>query len=861
VIPGDPWSERLRKKLPKLLGSDLPATQGGCWILADAMADAWGGELGIVWGGVYEASSGDQAHHVYVELAPDVLVDGEGVHTAEEMAEKADGWEETYGVWLGPFDPFALMAVSTPPPFEGKRKKKLVKALRKLGPPTRVRRNPHDPLGLAGLEEYGAVFRTGQPVTFAFQRNTVSAPHGGGEFQQDLEPAGRFLVTDHDPSYPPLPGWEKGSVSFASPLVLWHSVDPPGSVSYDERSWKARLAGHYGATGAELSAALMADGYDGIVTVQLVRNQAYTGEIVDLGWGRERGWFNNPVEPRTGRRPLYRGVSPWEMQRVLDTGQVYGAGGADFREDCQTFFAEELEDAIHHGSMYWRYFVWHHPLFLEGKAPIERLRKIKHDLYEIQQGLAWPDPAYIRVAKVAEKVGGLLSKLEGRLSKAAWDASKTAFRRSGKLDADSYVIELAGVEGGMRYTGADNLGGQGFSEVCFPPGHPIPLKDARVHFVKDSAFTGAVRDPLAPDPWHRQHTGRDVFWKKVAIPKVSLRRLQQARDYVLKHQPKIEKLAHEAYALMSTEQNPVYGNPPSALQRVRRAIGRGRDCYPGAEVVYHANGGKRAGLTPMQQRHEGVSHWWVRGPGGEVLDPAAAQFRSPVPYERGRGRGFLTKRPSRRARQLARRAKVKLNSPDRRLRQLERAASMGDPYARSRLHRERIRATGLVPETHRIATGAVEGVLTPAGEVLCIKCTDWGKPSESYYVPRMANARCSRCGVAVHLPADPGQIAWGPTNAAAVAFQQLQNELRVVHGLKLDMVDSAGLILLGYPPDSSIVIAVHLEAIDGPRVRWYAEARLEEDYLDNAVADEFEGTLRETAPAIAAFFKRAIATL
>jgi hypothetical protein len=513
VIPGDPWSKRLQRIVRELLGPDLPPTEGGCWIVADAMQTAWGGELAVVWGGTYDMHADDMAHHVYVALAPDVLVDGEGVHTAEAMEEKADAWDVTYGVWLGHFDPYALMAVSTPPPFEGERKDRLVAALRQLGTPPVARQNPR--------------------------------------------------------------------------------------------------------------------------------------------------------EERTGRRPLYRGVSPWEMQQILDTGEVYGAGGADFREDCQTFFAEELEDAIHHGSMYWRYFVWHHPLFREGVAPINRLRKIKQDLYEIRQGLDWFHPDHDRVVRISDKVGALLSKLEGRLSRAAWAASGTAFKRSGALDADSYVIELAGVEGGVRYTGRDNLGGQGLSEVCFPPGRRIPLENARVHFVKDSTLTGAVRDPRAPDPWHLRNTGREVYWRKIAIPKVSLRRLAQARDYVLKHKPRIEKLSHEAYALMSTDQNPRYGrNPPRArraLKKVRRAVGEGRLCYPSAEVVYHAGGGKRAGLTPMQQRHEGASHWWVRGPDGEVYDPAAAQFRTRVPYEEGRGRGFLTKRPSRRARVLGRMAGVRVN--------------------------------------------------------------------------------------------------------------------------------------------------------------------------------------------------------
>jgi hypothetical protein len=134
-------------------------------------------------------------------------------------------------------------------------------------------------------------------------------------------------------------------------------------------------------------------------------------------------------------------------------------------------------------------------------------------------------------------------------------------------------------------------------------------------------------------------------------------------------------------------------NPPKAtraLSRVRKVVGRSRSCYPAAEVVYHAGGGRRAGLTPIQQRHQGRSHWWVRGPGGEVLDPAADQFSRPVPYERGKGKGFLTKKPSKRARALARRAGVRLN-PDVDLRMLERRAATGDSDAAAALERARER--------------------------------------------------------------------------------------------------------------------------------------------------------------------------
>lgn len=73
-------------------------------------------------------------------------------------------------------------------------------------------------------------------------------------------------------------------------------------------------------------------------------------------------------------------------------------------------------------------------------------------------------------------------------------------------------------------------------------------------------------------------------------------------------------------------------------------------CYVACEALYSLLGGEAAGYTPMCQKHEGGPHWWLRGPSGEVIDPTAAQFSSLVPYELGRGKGFLTREPSRRAR-------------------------------------------------------------------------------------------------------------------------------------------------------------------------------------------------------------------
>ena len=90
------------------------------------------------------------------------------------------------------------------------------------------------------------------------------------------------------------------------------------------------------------------------------------------------------------------------------------------------------------------------------------------------------------------------------------------------------------------------------------------------------------------------------------------------------------------------------------------------NCYVTCEALYHLLGGKKMGYKPMTVRHEGDVHWFlvrdvvVNGmlPVGDsreariVIDPTASQFKTPVPYHRARGRGFLTKEPSMRARQL-----------------------------------------------------------------------------------------------------------------------------------------------------------------------------------------------------------------
>ncbi len=72
-------------------------------------------------------------------------------------------------------------------------------------------------------------------------------------------------------------------------------------------------------------------------------------------------------------------------------------------------------------------------------------------------------------------------------------------------------------------------------------------------------------------------------------------------------------------------------------------------CYVASEAIYHLLGGKKAGYVPQFIRHEGQPHWFLRSPDGRVIDPTRDQFKTPVPYDKGKGKGFLTAQPSKRA--------------------------------------------------------------------------------------------------------------------------------------------------------------------------------------------------------------------
>jgi hypothetical protein len=140
---------------------------------------------------------------------------------------------------------------------------------------------------ISTVKEQGKRFETGRRVCFRFLRNTVSSPPVGKTFQQDLEPAGMFLLHAPRGRLRPPPGWITGECCFDSPLVVPLNSDPSAPI-YNETSWKAQLARQFKAKGKRLSQKLRDAGYDAVVTTTLdsTGKPIDTREIVALVGGK-----------------------------------------------------------------------------------------------------------------------------------------------------------------------------------------------------------------------------------------------------------------------------------------------------------------------------------------------------------------------------------------------------------------------------------------------------------------------------------------------------------------------------------------------------------------------------------------------
>ena len=81
-------------------------------------------------------------------------------------------------------------------------------------------------------------------------------------------------------------------------------------------------------------------------------------------------------------------------------------------------------------------------------------------------------------------------------------------------------------------------------------------------------------------------------------------------------------------------------------------------CYVASEALFHVLKGLGYTVKPMFIRHEGEPHWYLQVDGVGVVDPTAGQFTSAPDYSAGRGRGFLTTEPSKRAETLLQRVRT-----------------------------------------------------------------------------------------------------------------------------------------------------------------------------------------------------------
>ena len=137
-------------------------------------------------------------------------------------------------------------------------------------------------------------------TTIDYLHNTQRAPDLGGQYGQDIEPHGRYLI-EGKPHEGLDSRWEHGQVTFHNPLHVEYS------------GWKRRLSQeHGGLTGRALSDALVAKGHDGIITHD---GKYGTAEIVDLRGlrsvaaaqeGLPDGWTHEPGKEGSAIKSIYR---------------------------------------------------------------------------------------------------------------------------------------------------------------------------------------------------------------------------------------------------------------------------------------------------------------------------------------------------------------------------------------------------------------------------------------------------------------------------------------------------------------------------------------------------------------------------
>lgn len=82
-------------------------------------------------------------------------------------------------------------------------------------------------------------------------------------------------------------------------------------------------------------------------------------------------------------------------------------------------------------------------------------------------------------------------------------------------------------------------------------------------------------------------------------------------------------------------------------------------CYVASEALYHLMQEEpiEYDFVPHCMKVVNDTHWFLKNWRGKVIDITADQFDKPLDYTKSRGRAFLTKQPSKRAKILIERVK------------------------------------------------------------------------------------------------------------------------------------------------------------------------------------------------------------
>jgi hypothetical protein len=118
--------------------------------------------------------------------------------------------------------------------------------------------------------------KTGEPISITYQKNLAKAPSLGKAYGQHIEPTGEYMAY-HDVTLGSVrEGWLSGTITFRNPLVLEYKSTGVGG-------WKTDLSKMFGGkTGRVLTSAIIAAGYDGIITIEEFRGKTITSEIVNI---------------------------------------------------------------------------------------------------------------------------------------------------------------------------------------------------------------------------------------------------------------------------------------------------------------------------------------------------------------------------------------------------------------------------------------------------------------------------------------------------------------------------------------------------------------------------------------------------